>query len=31
VVPLFGEPVPATRLGGLAKSWIALRAVQRAP
>jgi SAM-dependent methyltransferase len=27
LVALFGEPVHAERLGGLAKSWIALRAI----
>jgi SAM-dependent methyltransferase len=31
VAALFGEPILAERLGGLAKSWIALRAVDRAP
>jgi SAM-dependent methyltransferase len=31
VAALFGEPVLAERLGGLTKSWIALRAVPRAP
>jgi hypothetical protein len=27
MVALFGEPVHAERLGGLVKSWIALRAI----
>jgi hypothetical protein len=27
VVALFGEPVHAERLAGVAKSWIALRAI----
>jgi SAM-dependent methyltransferase len=31
LVALFGEPVLAERLGGVVKSWIAVRAVQRAP